>query len=166
MGVQIRFCGVNDLPQILELTEQLHGLHHQNRPDLYKPFDREATAHYFQLSADDPDHIYLLAEEDEQALGYAHIIIRERKGSAVMTDRCTFLMEEIGVREGYRRRGIGQALLSKIRWLAEIKGADAIELCVWAFNEEAAAFYQKAGFRLQRSILELTAGAPQEAEFE
>lgn len=166
MGVQIRYGGKNDLPQILELTEQLHRLHHQNRPDLYKPFDREATARYFQLSADDPDHIYLLAEKDGQALGYTHIIIRERTGSMVMTDRCTFLIEEIGVREGYRRRGIGRALLTEVQRLAAMKGADTIELCVWAFNEDAAAFYQKAGFRVQRSILELTADTPQEAEIE
>lgn len=166
MGIQIRYGGLGDLPQILELTEELHQLHHQNRPDLYKPFDREATARYFQLSAEDPDHIYLLAEEDGQALGYAHIIIRERKGSSVMTDRCTFLIEEIGVREGYRRRGIGRALLTEVQCLAGIKGADAIELCVWAFNEDAAAFYRKAGFRVQRSILELTADTPQEAKIE
>lgn len=141
-------------------------LHHQNRPDMYKPFDWEAAAAFYRLSMDDPAHIYLLAEEDGQPLGYAHILIRDRKGSVTMTDRCSFLIEEICVQAAHRRKGIGRALLTEIQRLANVKGAAGIVLCVWAFNEEAMAFYQKAGFHLQSSTLELLTDTPWEEKLE
>jgi ribosomal protein S18 acetylase RimI-like enzyme len=154
----IRYAERSDEAAIVRLTEQVHRLHAEHRPDQYKPFDAEATAVYYRLSADDPAHIYLLAEENGEPVGYAHLLIRERSASAVMQAATIFLIEDICVAEGCRRKGIGKALLTEAERLAELKGAQSIELCVWAFNEEAAAFYQKAGFTAQRSILERPIG--------
>lgn len=166
MGFTVRLAGQQDASSILALMEEVHTLHHQNRPDMYKPFDRPSAATHYRLSVDDPAHIYLLAEEDGEALGYALILIRERKGSVTMNDRCSFLLEEICVQAAHRRKGVGQALLTEIQRLAEIKGADEILLSVWAFNEDAMAFYQKAGFRLQSSTLELLTEPPREENLE
>lgn len=166
MGISIRYAEQQDASSVLSLMEEVHSLHHQNRPDMYKPFDQSSAAVHYRLSVDDPAHIYLLAEEDGQPLGYAHILIRERKGSVTMTDRCSFLIEEICVQAAHRRKGIGRALLTEIQRLADIKGAAEIVLCVWAFNEDALAFYQKAGFRLQSSMLELLTDTPREEKLE
>ncbi len=166
MGFSIRYAEQADVSAILPLMEQLHTPHHQNRPDLYRPFDPDSSAAFYRLSVQDPAHIYLLAEEDGQPLGYAHILIRDRKGSVTMTDRCSFLIEEICVHTAHRCRGVGRALITEIQRLADIKGAAGIVLCVWAFNRDAMAFYQKIGFRLQSSTLELPADHPREEKIE
>ncbi|MFP3897811.1 MAG: ribosomal protein S18-alanine N-acetyltransferase [Dehalococcoidia bacterium] len=54
----------------------------------------------------------------------------------------------IGVREGYRRSGIGEGLLIATVELAQISNADVVTLEVRASNEIAQGLYRKYGFRL------------------
>ena len=64
------------------------------------------------------------------------------------------MMEEahiiaIGVRDGYRRLGIGEGLLIATIELAQILNANAVTLEVRATNEIAQELYKKYGFRVE-----------------
>ena len=53
------------------------------------------------------------------------------------------------VKKKFRRRGIGNRLVSTIRDFAKQQGIDKLELSVWNQNEEAKSFYIGMGFHTQ-----------------
>ena len=63
-------------------------------------------------------------------------------------------IDEIGVDPDCRRQGAGSAMMHFIEAYAKEKGYSRIELNMWAFNEEALAFYEAAGFSTYRRYLE------------
>jgi len=52
---------------------------------------------------------------------------------------------ELGVEEGYRRRGIGRALVESLRELARERGCSGMWVLTDADNEAALATYRAAG---------------------
>ena len=62
---------------------------------------------------------------------------------------CLFL-EDLVVRESYRRLGVGKALLTDVLTLAANRGMDRVEWMVLDWNEPAHAFYRAMGAELLR----------------
>jgi len=96
-----------------------------------------------------PDHeIALIDGRDDGAepvLGAAMLATRIMDGKYTVPRRVAHV-HEIIVGEGTRRGGLGRALMSYIdRWARE-RGLVAVELNVWAHNEDAMAFYTALGF--------------------
>jgi GNAT superfamily N-acetyltransferase len=83
----------------------------------------------------------LLAEDGGVAVGYA----------LYFTTYSTFLtkpglwLEDLFVLESHRRRGIGLALLTEVRRLAEARGCGRFEWSVLDWNEKAIALYERFG---------------------
>ena len=67
------------------------------------------------------------------------------------TNYSTFLtrpgiyLEDLFVVESHRRRGVGRALLTEVRRIAEARGAGRLEWTVLDWNERAIAFYRSVG---------------------
>ena len=57
------------------------------------------------------------------------------------------MIDNLVVREKFRRSGIGQSLIKKAHQWALDKGVIQVVLNVWEFNKEAIAFYEKLGYR-------------------
>jgi ribosomal protein S18 acetylase RimI-like enzyme len=55
-------------------------------------------------------------------------------------------IDNLAVRKGFRRAGIGRALMEKAHEWALAKGVDIIELNVWEFNQGAIEFYHGLGY--------------------
>jgi GNAT superfamily N-acetyltransferase len=82
----------------------------------------------------------LIAEWDGQAIGYALFfdIYSSFKGSGIF-------LEDLFVRETFRGRGIGRALLSQLARIARQEGAYGIRWEVFGWNESAIKFYKSLG---------------------
>lgn len=99
----------------------------------------DARAYLSDLS--DP-HVWHWHAEDAQGqpvgflMAYIH---RQRHGSALHV-----MFDEIGVRETWRRRGVGRALLAALHGLMRESGI--AEVWVLADNPEAKAFYESCGY--------------------
>ena len=72
-----------------------------------------------------------------------------------MLERDYLDIDEFCVDEACRRQGIASAMIAFIRDYAEKEGFDRIELNMWEFNQDALAFYQKAGFQTYRRYMEM-----------
>src|SRR5699024_774682 len=96
------------------------------------------------------------AEEDGKVAGYCTVTMREPSANPVLQPRRIAWMEELCVAAGYRRRGIGEILMKAAECEAKQRGAEKIELMVWAFNDSAENFYQKMGMSPRASIMEKT----------
>ena len=83
----------------------------------------------------------ILAEENGVAVGFA----------LFFTTYSTFLtrpgvyLEDLFVLESHRRRGVGAALLSEVKRLAEARGAGRLEWSVLDWNTGAIKFYERFG---------------------
>ena len=83
----------------------------------------------------------VLAEEDGAAVGFA----------LFFTTYSTFLtrpgvyLEDLFVLESHRRRGVGAALLTEVKRLAEARGAGRLEWSVLDWNTGAIKFYERFG---------------------
>ena len=84
----------------------------------------------------------LLAEDDVGiAVGFALFF---GTYSTFLT-RPGIYLEDLFVLESHRRRGVGRALLSEVRRIAEARGAGRLEWTVLDWNESAIAFYRSFG---------------------
>jgi len=82
----------------------------------------------------------LIAEWDGEAIGYALFFgfYSSLKGSGVF-------LEDLFVREAFRGRGIGRALLSQVARIARQEGCYGVRWEVLSWNESAIKFYKSLG---------------------
>ena len=69
-------------------------------------------------------------------------------------ERKFYRIEEFGVDENHRRKGIATALVDFTKEDAKERGYDKIELDMWEFNAGALAFYESVGFKTYRRYME------------
>ncbi|WP_192930801.1 GNAT family N-acetyltransferase [Deinococcus sp. AJ005] len=88
----------------------------------------------------DPAVWHWHAEADGQPIGFLLAYVHpQRHGEARHV-----MFDEIGVREGWRRRGVGRALVDALHKQMRAEGIQ--EVWVLADNPEAGAFYEACGY--------------------
>ena len=88
----------------------------------------------------------VLAEEDGVAVGFALFF----PTYSTFLTRPGIWLEDLFVRESYRRRGIGRALLAEVKRIAEARGAGRLEWSVLDWNDDAIALYERFGAQVLR----------------
>ncbi|MBB6018336.1 GNAT family N-acetyltransferase [Deinococcus radiopugnans] len=115
------------------------------------------TAEAARTFLSDPAVWHWHAEADGQPVGFLLAYVhRQRHGEARHV-----MFEEIGVREGWRRRGVGRALVDALHTQMRAEGIE--EVWVLADNPEAQAFYENCGYavdELQGVMLSRQIGDP------
>lgn len=84
--------------------------------------------------------IFVAEDEDGRMVGYLSAV----GGEAKRNRHCVHIV--IGIRDGYRGRGIGSGLFAALESWARAKGIVRLELGLMAENEAAFALYAKFGF--------------------
>jgi len=91
-----------------------------------------------------PETLFLIAELDDQPVGYAKLKMNSReesiRGTKVIEIERTYAVQE------YIGRGVGKELMQACIHEARQKGCDSIWLGVWEKNPRAISFYKKWGF--------------------
>jgi ribosomal-protein-alanine N-acetyltransferase len=91
----------------------------------------------FQASLDNPTHIYVVAEENGEIVGYSGLWMVANEGQ----------IYNVAVREDFRKKGVGYAMLSHLLELAKEQNQTSFTLEVRASNEAAIRLYGKLGFK-------------------
>ncbi len=136
-----------DYTAVHRIMTQVHNLHLDNRPDLYKisdPFDEE----YFESLSNDQNSILLVAENDDEITGICIATIKEVEDSPVQNARKYIFIEDICVDEKVRKSGIGRILYNAVVDIAKALKAESIELTVFGFNQTAINFYEGLGMNI------------------
>ena len=143
----IRRASPDDATAISELAAQVQRLHFEGDPTSYKPPQPGATLEWLRAQLSDPETVAFIADDESgRALGYV-ITFRRSAEDNVVTRRATYVeLNEIGVDEGHRGKGLGRALHERVveHWTAA--GATEIRLTVIAFNTGARDYYEHLGF--------------------
>jgi ribosomal protein S18 acetylase RimI-like enzyme len=81
------------------------------------------------------DGFYLVAWEDDEPLGHAHLALSDPPE-----------LQDVSVRPEHRRRGVATVLTAAAEAEARRRGADRLQLTVSADNETAQALYRRSGY--------------------
>lgn len=151
---EIRTLGRDDYAQTTKIFAFVHALHQANRPDIYKKTNVPLGEEEFFKMCDDPNEIMLCAVRDGKILGLACTVMRENAGDAVTLPRVRAVMEELAVLPQAQGMGVGTALLHAAEAEAKRRGAESLELMVWAFNKSAIRFYESVGMTVRSLVME------------
>ena len=131
----IRPAAVGDVPLLLRFSRELAEYERQAHAVVIK--EETLTRDGFGAQ---PKFRSLIAEWDGEAIGYALFfgIYSSCKGSGIF-------LEDLFVREAFRGRGIGRALLSEVARIARQEGSYGMRWEVLDWNESAIEFYKSLG---------------------
>ena len=153
--MNVRMAREEDLSRINELRRQVNDIHVEGKPEVFRPeFSQELQDVVYEIR-NDPEKEIAVAESDGVIVGFAvlHHIVKPE--NPFMFERDYLDIDEFGVDEAYRRKGVATALIGFIRDYAKEKGFNRIELNMWEFNEDALAFYEAVGFSTYRRYMEM-----------
>ena len=121
--------------------------HPKNAPDDLAYYMRQAFS-LEQITAElsDEKSIFLIAEVDGEAAGYAKIIIDNIEPG--ITAKKPVELSRLYSHQKFLGQGIGQTLMDACFERAIEEGRDVMWLGVWEFNPRAQRFYEKNGFRV------------------
>lgn len=155
MALTIERADKQDIDGINRLLEQVLLVHHQGRPDLFRPSGKKYTIEELtKLLADDSRPIFVAKGPEANVLGYAFCILSQYKDHNIMTDFKTLYIDDLCVDENTRGQHIGKALFDYVKNYAKSLNCYNITLNVWSCNESARKFYERCGLLPQKTTLE------------
>lgn len=155
MQIAIRAATVRDLDELSEIIEEVDSLHREHLPHIFrKPHGLPRDRTYMrELLGDDLCGLFVAqatglgqGKTEGQILGFVQAAIRDTPPIPILVRRRIAVVENLAVREGTRRVGIGRALMRHAQHWAEGLGATEVELNVYEFNQAAVSFYRSLGY--------------------
>ena len=121
--------------------------HPKNAPDDLNHYMRQAfNPEQIALELSDDKSIFLIAELEEEAAGYAKIII-DNIEPGITAERPVEL-NRLYSHQRFLGQGVGQSLMEACFERAKTEGRDVMWLGVWEYNPRAQRFYEKNGFQV------------------
>ena len=152
--IKIRRAEERDIPDIDKLLYEVHKVHSDVRPDLFKPGAKKYNDEELKtIIADDMTPVFV-ADKDGSVLGYVFCIHKQYVNSESLTDIKTLYIDDLCVDETARGLHIGSALYEFVLGYARERGCYNVTLNVWAGNDSAMRFYEKIGLKVQKIGME------------
>lgn len=152
--INIRRAAQSDIGYIDKLLYEVHKVHSDVRPDLFKSGAKKyRDDELAKIFADDNRPVFV-AEKDGRVLGYAFCIHKQFIDDNNMTDVKTLYIDDLCVDEDVRGERIGSLLYEYVISYARKQGYYNVTLNVWADNVNAVGFYEKLGLKIQKIGME------------
>ncbi len=150
MAILIRKAKKDDFEALAVLYRQIHDLHAEHRPDLYRPGVKTImTRERLDAILADVDQQIYVADHDGAAVGFVQATFKDLRSRASSSIEAQAEIQAIGVDASYRGKGIGQTLMAHAESWALAKGAEYIRLGTHAFNKAAQKSYRTAGYEIE-----------------
>lgn len=149
----IRKANKNDIGRIIELLHQVDMVHHEIRPDLFKPYTTKYNEQELEALLDN-DSKPIFVYDDGEVLGHAFCQITDVKNHKLLQDAKTLYIDDICVDEKARGKHVGKALYEFVRDYAKSIGCYNMTLNVWEGNDPALSFYKNMGMKVQKTGME------------
>ncbi|MCD7737543.1 MAG: GNAT family N-acetyltransferase [Lachnospiraceae bacterium] len=144
--MNIRRATAEDIPGLNKLLYQVLMVHHNGRPDLFKPNVKKYTDQELEeLLKEERRPVFAAVDEKNQVLGYAFCILEEYTGDNTHPDMKTLYIDDLCVDEEVRGQHIGETLYEYVLDYAGKIGCYNVTLNVWSCNPGAMKFYEKCG---------------------
>ena len=154
MGISIRRAIISDIPGLNELLHQVHKVHADKRPDLFKEGKKKYNEEELEkIIVNDSEPIFVAVDENENLLGHVFCIFKEDRSES-LTDIVTLFVDDLCVSKKARGKGIGRKLYEYVLDFAAKRGCYNVTLDAWSCNEQAVRFYEKCGMQVQKVVME------------
>ena len=153
--ITIRNFSIDDFKGINYLMNQVHRLHMDSRPDVYRKTNEPISKKDFLGIVSDNNSISILAEINNIIVGLCVISIRSISTNIALIARRVAYMEDLCVSQDYRKQGIGKELFIEAKKRTLEFNVDSLELMVWEFNTNAFNFYENQGMNTRSRIMEI-----------
>ena len=151
--MQIRRSTLTDIDGINKLLYEVHKVHSDKRPDLFKVGSKKYTNEELaKIIVDDNRPIFVYVDNDD-ILGYAFCVFIKNNSNS-LTDILTLYIDDLCVDENARGKNVGTSLYNYVLQFAKEAGCYNVTLNVWACNNSALKFYEKCGLSVQKIGME------------
>lgn len=151
--MQIRRATLTDIDDINKLLYEVHKVHSDKRPDLFKVGSKKYTNEELaKIIVDDNRPIFVYVDNDD-ILGYAFCVFIKNNSNS-LTDILTLYIDDLCVDENARGKKVGTSLYNYVLQFAKDAGCYNVTLNVWACNNSALKFYEKCGLSVQKIGME------------
>ena len=152
----IRRAKITDMQGLNKLLMQVLMVHHNGRPDIFKPNAKKYTdEELIDIIMSDDSPIFVAVDENDEVLGYAFCKLIQHIDNNILTDIKTLYIDDLCVDENHRGEHIGRTLYDHVVAFAKKSGCYNLTLNVWSCNESAMKFYEKCGLLPQKVGMEL-----------
>ena len=154
MEISIRRAIISDIPGLNELLHQVHKVHADKRPDLFKEGKKKYNEEELKkIINNNREPVFVAVDEEKNLLGHVFCIFKENKKES-LADIVTLFVDDLCGSEKARGKGIGAKLYEYVVNFALKNGCYNVTLDVWSCNEQAIKFYEKCGMKVQKVIME------------
>ena len=154
--MQIRRAKETDMDGLNKLLMQVLMVHHNGRPDLFKPNAKKYTDEELkEIIGNDMSPIFVGVDENDEVLGYAFCQFIQHIDNNILTDIKTLYIDDLCVDEEKRCMHIGKQLYEYVLDFAKKQGCYNVTLNVWSCNENAMKVYEKCGLVPQKVGMEV-----------
>ena len=154
-NMYVRRAKDKDIPRLKELLLQVLNIHAEGRPDIFIPNTTKYSDEELRAMIHNEDTpIFVGADDNDTAVGYAMCIVQHRLHSSNMTDIITVFIDDLCVDQNMRHSGCGRQIYEAVKAYARSIGAYHITLNVWTCNPSAAAFYESIGLSKMEYVME------------
>ena len=151
----IRKANFNDIDGIISLLFQVHALHANGRPDIFKTGGIKYTNEDVKnIITNENTPIFVFLNDENDVLGYTFCEIKETKEDTSLHSRKTLYIDDLCVDKNARGQHVGTKLYDYTVDFAKSIDCDSITLNVWEFNEGARKFYEKCGMKPLKTVME------------
>lgn len=142
--MEFRFANEAGFEAVNRLARQVHELHVQWRPDLFRSVEYPISREEFTVLLQ--EQRLLLAQQDGAVVAYA-VFAMQRLDVPKLVPQKTLKLDEICVDEAYRRQGIAKALLHELMRRSREQGCTDLRLTCDPHNAAGIAFYESLGMK-------------------
>lgn len=152
-GVIIRSAETSDLEAVNRLLQEVLRVHHELRPDLFRPIGKKYTDKELTAIFANPETPVFVYEDSGEVQGYMFCQL-QRSNPGSMNPCLTLYIDDLCIDPAHRRKGIAKALYDRALDFAREKGCHNVTLHVWEGNDSALSFYKRLGMKTQYTCLE------------
>ena len=152
-GIRVRRARRDDWPSARALLREIDDLHAAIAPEYFRTTTR-AEGEWVSLLDEDATAV-LVAELPSQDGAIAVLVARiyDTPENPAMVPRRRLHVETLVVAGKQRRHGIGRRMMSEVAQWGRGHGAVELVLTTWVGNRDAAAFYERLGYRELSRVL-------------
>ena len=151
----IRKAVAADMARIGELLYQVHDVHADLRPDLYKKGGRKySDEEIAALIADEGKVVFVYEDEVRMVQAYAICFFQTTSGVPSLHERKVLFIDDLCVDASQRGKKIGEKLYRYVVDFARSSGCNSLTLYVANANGGAWGFYEKLGMEPLKTLME------------
>lgn len=144
---KVRKIAKKDIPKVVEMFMDMHALHVEKEPTIYKPIDEKNAKKFIKEKLNHPNYMCVGLYRNSTIVGYTLLGINFVSTEPVLFREVrTLYLQELVIKKAHRNSGLGSFLMMWIDHYAKKEKYEKIRLSVCTFNDAAVRLYDKFGF--------------------